>query len=271
MSKEFVEEPISKVMTKNPLTISKKESIYQAACLMEEKGVGCLAVTDNKKGIKGVITEKDMVKALSKNAAVAELSVETAMSGPAITIQQDASVFDATVIMNNHHLRHLMVMEKEKLVGVISVKDILYPDEPNIKKRSWSLIFMVESIEKVMKSGLISVFKEDSIFKVCQCMVDHKIGSVLINDKGKHIGLFSETDVVRKVIARGIDPTKMPVSSLMSTPIKTCDARTKISQVYPLMAEAKIRHLVVTLKDQIVGMISARDLLYLATADGPQW
>lgn len=271
MSEEFVREPVSKVMTKDPLTISKKESIYRAACLMEEKGVGCLAVTDNKKGIEGVITEKDMVKALSENAAVAEIPVEKVMSGPAITIRQNASILDATFIMNNHHLRHLMVMEKEKLVGVLSVKDILYPDKPNIKKRLWSLIFMVESIEKVMKSGLISVLKEDSVFKVCRCMVDHKIGSVLINDKGKHIGLFSETDVVRKVIAHGIDPTKTPVSLVMSAPIKTCDAETKISQVYPLMAEAKIRHLVITLKDQIVGMISARDLLCLATADGAQW
>lgn len=270
MIKEFAQEPVNKVMTKDPLTISKKESIYRAACLMEEKGVGCLAVTD-KKGIKGVITDNDMVKALSKNAAVAELSVEMAMTSPVITIQQDASIFDATVIMNNHHLRHLMVMEKEKLVGVLSVKDILYPDEPDLKKRRWSLMFMVESIEKIMKSGLICVFKEDSVFKVCQCMVDHKVGSVLINDKGKHIGLFSQTDVVRKVIARGIDPTKMPVSSLISAPIKTCDAETKISQVYPLMAEARIRHLAVTLKDQIVGMISARDLLCLAAADGPQW
>lgn len=269
MSEEFVKEPLSNVMTKDPLTISKKESIYRAACLMEEKGVGCLVVT-GKEGVEGVITEIDMVKAIPGNAAVAEVSVETAMSSPAITIQQDASVFDATVIMNNHHLRHLVVMEKEELVGVISVRDILYQE--GAKKRYWSWMFMVEPIEKVMKSGLISVFKEDSVSSVCQCMVDHKVGSVLINDEGKYIGIFSETDVVRKVIAQGIDPTKIPVSSVMSTPIKTCDAGTKINEVYPLMANAnKIRHLVVTLKDRMVGMISARDLLYLATANGAQW
>jgi signal-transduction protein with cAMP-binding, CBS, and nucleotidyltransferase domain len=71
----------------------------------------------------------------------------------------------------------------------------------------------------------------------------------------------AEADVVRKVVATGLDPSRIRVSEIMSAPLIAVDIRTPVYEIYRTMAEKKIRHIVITENGAQAGFVSVKDLL----------
>ncbi len=94
-----------------------------------------------------------------------------------------------------------------------------------------------------------------------QIMRDKKIGSLLVVKEGKKTGIISETDIARRAVAEGLVPEKEKVGSIMSSPIISVDIQSTPEMANDIMKEKGIRHLAVTEQDEIVGIISVRDLL----------
>lgn len=94
-----------------------------------------------------------------------------------------------------------------------------------------------------------------------QIMRDKKIGALLVIKDGEKVGIISETDLVRRAVAEGLISDKDQVASVMSSPIITIDIRSTPEMANDLMKDKGIRHLAVTEKGEIVGIISVRDLL----------
>lgn len=119
-----VEQIISK---KGVLKISLRDSAQKAAAVMAEYGVGSLFVEEDGK-VQGIVTETDIVRKVV--AASLPLSVTTVgqiMSAPLITIDRARSVAEADELMSRHNIRHLAVTEEGRVVGVLSVRDLLRP------------------------------------------------------------------------------------------------------------------------------------------------
>jgi CBS domain-containing protein len=114
-------------MSKSLLKIDGKSSIQDAAKLMKRERVGSLLVTQGN-GFNGIITETDIIqKLVAANLDPAKIAVETIMSAPLLTIDADRPVLEANDLMDRKHVRHLGVTERGKVVGMISVRDLLYP------------------------------------------------------------------------------------------------------------------------------------------------
>ncbi len=92
-------------------------------------------------------------------------------------------------------------------------------------------------------------------------MRDWRIGSLLVSEGGATIGIVSETDLVRKGMALGLDPTRTTVRETMSAPILTIDINQTAFEANELMSVNGIRHLAVTEHGKIVGVLSVRDVL----------
>jgi len=93
-------------------------------------------------------------------------------------------------------------------------------------------------------------------------MREAKIGALLVlEEDGRYIGIISETDLVRKVLAAEREPSQVLVSEVMMAPIITIEIDRSAHEASDLMAERAIRHLAVTEDGRIVGMLSVRDLL----------
>ncbi len=121
-----VEQVISK---KGVLKISAEDSAQKAASIMAEYGVGSLLVEDEGK-VQGIVTETDIVrKVVAANLPLAVTTAGQIMSAPLITIDRARSVAEADELMNRHHIRHLAVTEEGRVVGVLSVRDLLRPIE----------------------------------------------------------------------------------------------------------------------------------------------
>lgn len=92
-------------------------------------------------------------------------------------------------------------------------------------------------------------------------MRDKRIGSLLVTEGMERIGIVSETDFVRKALAEGLNPDTTPVEKIMSQPVIGIDIDKTAKEANDLMATKGIRHLAVTDKGKIVGIISVRDLV----------
>ena len=92
-------------------------------------------------------------------------------------------------------------------------------------------------------------------------MREAKVGALLVAEATRYIGIISESDLVRKVLAAERDSTRVLVSEVMMAPIISIEIDRSAHDASDLMAERAIRHLAVMEDGQIVGMLSVRDLL----------
>ncbi len=100
-------------------------------------------------------------------------------------------------------------------------------------------------------------------------MRNERVGALLIERIGKllrdrepHIvGLITETDIIRKGVAEEIDLTKHTVEQFMTTPMISVESTWPLEDVYEMMRDSGVRHLLVSKEKTIVGLVSIRDLL----------
>ncbi len=118
-----------------------------------------------------------------------------------------------------------------------------------------------EPLRNIMTKGPPAVAPETPIAEAVRVMQAHNSSSVLVGKLGESLGIVGEADIVKKAVAQGMNPDTTPVSAIMSAPLISVDIRTTIYGVYRLLAERRIRHVVITEAGKQVGFISVKDLL----------
>lgn len=122
--------PVSTYMSaKEVLTETVDQNIYAACRIMNKNNIGCVVIIDknggNHKNPVGIITERDVVRILGKlDAASLNLPLREIMSKPLITISINSSIKDAIQTMQQKNIRHLVIVDKEKMISIITDKDI---------------------------------------------------------------------------------------------------------------------------------------------------
>ncbi len=122
-----------------------------------------------------------------------------------------------------------------------------------------------------VKSVMIALEKirtadRDTTIKIgAEQLRDHNIGSLFVTKGTEIIGILTDTDVVRRCVAAGVDPNKGTVEQIMSAPIVMIDENKTLLDANDLMAQSHVRHLGVSRNSKLVGMISVRDLVVFLT------
>jgi CBS domain-containing protein len=111
----------------------------------------------------------------------------------------------------------------------------------------------------------VLVDRDTDVRKAAEIMRDREIGSLFITRAKDIIGIVTDTDMVRRSVASGIEPSKTTVEQIMSAPIVTIDENKTLLDANDLMAREHLRHLGVTRNGKLVGMISVRDLVVFLT------
>lgn len=117
--------------------------------------------------------------------------------------------------------------------------------------------------EIVQKRPLYAVSPEMSIAEAARYMAENKVGALPVVSDNRLAGIFSERDVVTRVIARGLDPTHTTVKDVMTTKIVVAQADESYESCLTKMQKAHCRHLPVVSGDELIGMVSLRDLLQI--------
>ena len=106
-------------------SIDPKSSVYEALQTMAEKNVGALLVLQSGK-VKGIFSERDYArKVVLKDKSSRETLVDEIMTQNVVLISAEESIEDCMAKMSDHHIRHLPVMEDDKLIGIISIGDLV--------------------------------------------------------------------------------------------------------------------------------------------------
>ncbi len=115
-------------------------------------------------------------------------------------------------------------------------------------------------VKEAMKTNPIMVQPTQSVFEAVQLMTQHKIGNVLVGEKKHPIGILTESDVVKKVVAQGKDPKTVPVKEAMSTPLMIIDPYVDLEEAMKTMGKCNIRRLPVVENGELIGIITQRDI-----------
>ncbi|HSB45506.1 MAG TPA: CBS domain-containing protein [Nitrospira sp.] len=117
----------------------------------------------------------------------------------------------------------------------------------------------------VPKEKFITVERDTDAQTAARIMRDRGIGSLFVTNGKEIVGIITDTDMVRRVVAPGVDTHKTTVEQIMSAPIMTIEDNKTLLDANDLMAQTHLRHLGVTKDGKLVGMISVRDLVVFLT------
>lgn len=126
------------------------------------------------------------------------------MSKNVITIDQDASISEAINVLKKNKIRRLPVLKKDKLVGIISDRDIKVASPSKATSLDiWELHYLMSKIKvkEIMTKKVITISPESTIEKAAILMHDNKIGGLpVVNDKKELAGILTEQDVFAALI-----------------------------------------------------------------------
>ncbi len=129
------------VMSKDVVTINPKATVRDAAELMRAYGIGTLVVVEDDYPV-GIITERDVTYRVVARDVHPSVPVEEVMSTELITVDEDTPVVRALETMKKYNFRRLPVLKHGKLVGIISISDIL--KQPKLTKEVLKALAKVE-------------------------------------------------------------------------------------------------------------------------------
>lgn len=126
----------------------------------------------------------------------------------------------------------------------------------------------MKKLREIMRAGFLFVVQRGATVRAAvQVMTANNVGIVLVLEGERLVGVFSERDVVRRVVDRGLDPDRTPVGDVMTAQIIAGDPDEDYQSAMRKMDQANIRHLLVVEGPQMLSMISIRDLIRVDMQD----
>ena len=118
---------ISQLLTRDVISISENKTIYNAIKLLTENNIGALPVLNNSMELCGIISERDIIREMSKNIAVnfKKSFINSIMTSKVITIDKNKRSEEIMDIMSKNKIRHIPIVEKKILIGIVSIGDVV--------------------------------------------------------------------------------------------------------------------------------------------------
>jgi len=108
------------------ISVRASNSVAEVVQLLAKRRIGCVPVVDEDNAVVGIFSERDVIYGLSKRgASMLDLKVSEVMTSPAETIAKDTPILAALSLMTRRRIRHLPVVESDRMVGFISIGDLV--------------------------------------------------------------------------------------------------------------------------------------------------
>jgi CBS domain-containing protein len=115
---------LADLMQPDPVAVAPEDTIGEAAQKMVDRGIGSAVVSDYGRLI-GILTERDILRAVAARTHSSEARVREWMTAEPITAEPDASPSDAARVMLDNGFRHLPVVDGERAIGMVSIRDLV--------------------------------------------------------------------------------------------------------------------------------------------------
>lgn len=126
------------VSVRHLLTIDPSATLRRAAKVMTDRGVGCAVVIEKEK-VAGIVTERDILRAIAADQVMDDTKVEQIMTREVVSGSPGWDILRAAKAMTDGGFRHLLVMEMEDPVGIVSLRDLLDSMSEIVQERPTSV------------------------------------------------------------------------------------------------------------------------------------
>ncbi|MFZ6016656.1 MAG: CBS domain-containing protein [Nitrospirota bacterium] len=179
------------VMKSPVIAVSEETDIPEAANLMEINDLRRLVVVDGEHNITGIITQTDVIKTLSIDYFVSFRKAENIMTRNIISIEREDSLLKAIELMSKNHVSCVLVIEDNKLAGIITERDITKAIAENR---------VLNNIEGIMTSPVFTVNKDTNLYDATRLMEENRLRRVVVVDsEGNVVGIVTQSDIVRNL------------------------------------------------------------------------
>jgi signal-transduction protein with cAMP-binding, CBS, and nucleotidyltransferase domain len=127
MAQNAREAKVVDYMSRRMITMEGDSSIHDVATRMAEQNISSVVISDRNDDILGILTERDIVRALSKSPSAETIAAHSLMSHPLLSVESGSAVEDAARIMVQNGVRHLLVEDdvNGEIIGILSATDLL--------------------------------------------------------------------------------------------------------------------------------------------------
>jgi len=258
-AKRSIWEEVSIASLVKPPQIAPPGAPIRDVAKMMASNEGYVTVSDDGRKPVGVVSERDVVRALASGVSL-DAPVSSIMVTRVLTVPDKAPLTTVQKVMAENGLRHIVVVRDGAIAGYVSARDIfgerlLVEDVETRRKLS------AKAVKEVMKSPPVTLYPQATLADAARTMAEKNIGFVVLTEGDRLVGVVSERDVV-KALASGM-PLNTPLEKIATKRVITIEPDKSVVEAADLMAENKIRHLVIAERGRAVGVVSLRDLVRL--------
>ena len=221
----------------------------------------CVLVVEGKK-IKGIFTERDLVRLIASAQQLNQVSIGEVMTHPVITLpaKNFKDVFAALFLFRRYRIRHLPIVdEEENLVGVVSHESLRSCLRP-------SNLLKLRRVSDVMNSNVIQAPLTSSVLHVARLMAEYRVSCVVIMQEVYEsgyvpVGIVTERDILQ-FQALEINLAQVSAEEVMSTPLFLLNPEDSLWFTHQQMQKMRLRRLVVSWNwGEGLGIITQTSLL----------
>ncbi|MAT44719.1 MAG: hypothetical protein CL609_20480 [Anaerolineaceae bacterium] len=186
------------------------------------------------------------------------------MTTPVITATPKTRLSEARILVDQHKIRALPIVENEKLIGLITKRSLLRLDLSSLVENIGQnhVTYQDKTLNEMMTTNLITASPKWVMPRAARAMLENKITVLPVLEKGEMKGILTNSDLLRFIITEYASLKKeIPVSNYMTDEVITIDPETSLLEAHRLMGTKRIRSLPVMDGEDVVGLVTRTDLM----------
>jgi CBS domain-containing protein len=189
------------IMTQEVVTVNGTTPVVKAGLIFLQKKFGCLPVVHDNNRLEGIITVADLLRAYSRQGNAEWLmGIGIMMQKQVITATPAMSLAEVQRVMRDHHIRHLPVVSRKRLIGMITDRDIREASpSPATTLTRGEIAYQMETtpIETCMTQDVVWASPGFTMVDAAHVLVQRKIGCLPVVDNGTLVGIVTDMDCLR--------------------------------------------------------------------------
>src|ERR687886_2509675 len=250
---------IRNAMSADIITVGPEDTLREAARRMSERGAGSAVVDPGEAGARpGIVTQPDLLDSVAAGQNPDNERVADHFTPDAVAVSPDSSLEQAAEEMASGGFRHLVVIDGNETVGIVSMRDVVERWTDRVE-----LPGVNTAVCDAMNSDVPTVGLEDTLREAARRMSEQDVGAAVVDSAqtGGHPSIVTMRDVLHSVGA-GQDPDAERVADHLAPAMTFSAPGWSLSQAAEAMTKGGFQHIVVVDRSGIVGIISMRDLVH---------
>jgi CBS domain-containing protein len=240
-------------------------SVRDAAHLMAERRIGAVPIVHAGK-LEGIFTERDVsYRVVAPGLNPDTTPLREVMTANPVVLRSDDTVLGAMQSIHEGDFRHLPVLEDNRLVGIVSVRDIFacakQQRENEYERLQADVVLACKMVPDLVSGQNIATLEPNAtVREAAQLMAIRHIGAILVTHDDVLKGIFTERDVSLRVIAAGLDSDTLQLGEVMTADPVTLKPGDEARSALQNMLAGDYRHVPVVDDARLVGIVSIRDI-----------